>query len=186
MSKLMTSLATAVLVSLAGCEHATVPQGASPNIREQVDPARERIWRLGRDGVFVLDLAARAKLVRLEGWQWAAPPYSCPPDLALGPKGEAVVTSNVVPVLWRVDPQTFAVSVHQLALDADEDKDVGFSALVYSPEHGAFFGVSAPHGSVWRIDAQLTRAQKVPLSLPRRNRPCPEVPVQIRQLSLKQ
>ncbi len=38
MSKLMTSLSAAVLVSLAGCEHATVPQGASLNIRDQVDP----------------------------------------------------------------------------------------------------------------------------------------------------
>jgi len=186
MMKLMTSLSAAVLVSLAGCEHATVPQGASLNIRDQVDPARERIWRLGRDGVFVLDLATPAKLVRLEGWQWAAEAYACPPDLALGPDGEAVVTSNVLPVLWRVDPHTLVASAHALALDADEDKDVGFSALVYSPEHGAFFAVSAPHGSVWRIDAQLTRAQKVPFSLPRRNRPCPEVPVQTSQLSLDQ
>ena len=186
MSKLMTSLSAAVLVSLAGCEHATVPQRASLNIRDQVDPARERIWRLGRDGVFVLDLTARAKLVRLEGWTWAAPPYSCPPDLALGPKGEAVVTSNVVPVLWRVDPQTFAVSVHQLALDADADKDVGFSALVYSPEHGAYFGVSHAHGSLWKIDAQLKRAQKIALPTLLRDRPCSDVPLQTSQLFLDQ
>jgi hypothetical protein len=186
MSKLMTSLSAAVLVSLAGCEHATVPQRTSVNIRYQVDPARERVWRLSRDGVFVLDLAAPAKLVHLEGWLWAAPPYACPPDLALGPNGEAVVTSNVVPVLWRVDPHTLAVSVHPLALDADADKDVGFSALVYSPEQGAYFGVSHAHGSLWKIDAQLRRAQKIALPTLLRNRPCSEVPLQTSQLSLDQ
>src|SRR5438552_19032224 len=110
MSKLMTSLSAAVLVSLAGCEHATVPQGASLNIRDQVDPARERIWRLGRDGLFVLALATPAKLVRLEGWQWAAQAYACPPDLALAPDGDAVVASTVLPVLWPVDPQALVAT----------------------------------------------------------------------------
>ncbi len=161
MNKSMTCLFAALLVSLAGCEHATVPQGVSLDIRNQIDPAHERVWRLGRDGVFVLDRIAPARFVRLEGWQWVAPPYSCLPDLALGPKGEAVVTSNVLPVLWRVDPRTFAVSVHPLALDADADKDVGFSALVYSPQEGAYFGVSQAHRSVWRISRDLTRAEKM-------------------------
>ncbi len=161
MNKSMTCLFATLLVSLAGCEHATVPQGASLDIRNQIDPPRERIWRLGRDGVFVLDLATPAKFVRLEGWQWAAEAYACPPDLALGPKGEAVVTSNVLPVLWRVDPQTLAVSVHPLELDADTDKDVGFSALVYSWEEGAYFGVSDAHRSLWRISRDLTRAEKM-------------------------
>ena len=34
MSKLMTSLSAAALVSLAGCEHATVPEAASLSTRQ--------------------------------------------------------------------------------------------------------------------------------------------------------
>jgi streptogramin lyase len=102
--------------------------------------------------------------VRLPGWVWAGAPYGCLPDLALGPRGEAVVTSNVLPTLWRIDPDSLAVSVHALALDADDDKDVGFTGLVYSPQHGAFFAASHAHGSLWRIDPQLRTARKMPLS----------------------
>jgi hypothetical protein len=81
--------------------------------------------------------------------------------LALGPKGEAVITSNVISTLWRVDPETRAVSAHPLELDADKDKDVGFSGLIYSPEHAAYFAVSDSHGTLWKIDASLTSAEKI-------------------------
>jgi hypothetical protein len=76
------------------------------------------------------------------------------------------VTSNVLPVLWKIDPQTLAVTVHHLQLDADTDKDVGFSGLVYSARDGAYFAVSELHGTLWRIDPLLRRAQKIALSEP--------------------
>ena len=84
----------------------------------------------------------------LPGWLLVDAPYSCPPDLALGPKGEALITSNILPTLWRIDPESLAVTVHPLLLDADTDKDVGFSALAYSPQHGAFIAASYAHGSL--------------------------------------
>jgi uncharacterized protein YjiK len=76
------------------------------------------------------------------------------------------VTSNVLPVLWKIDPQTLAVTVHPLQLDADIDKDVGFSGLAYSARDGAYFAVSELHGTLWRIDLPLRRAQKIALSEP--------------------
>jgi hypothetical protein len=88
------------------------------------------------------------------------------PDMTLGPGGEAIVTSNVVPILWTIDPETLAVTEHPLALDADGGKDVGFSAIVYSPDHAAYFAVSGLHGTLWRIDLRLERAEKVALSTP--------------------
>ena len=111
--------------------------------------------------MFLHDARSPQRLaVPIPGWQWADLAYACLPALALGPKGEALVTSNVLPTVWKIDPETLAVSEHALALDADEDKDVGFSGLAYSSEHGAFFAVSELHGSLWRIDSDLTRAQK--------------------------
>ena len=133
--------------------------------RTQLDKARNRAWTLTRDGIQFQDLGTNKKIaVPLREWIWAHEPYGCLPDLALGPKGEAVVTSNVVSTLWRIDPDTLAVSIHPLALDADTDKDVGFSAIAYSSRHGAYYAMSQIQGSIWKIDPLLRRAQKAPLA----------------------
>jgi hypothetical protein len=135
-------------------------------LRQQFDSARNRVWTLTHDGVVARDMASGKTLgeISLPGWIWAGAPYSCSPDLALGPRGEVLITSDVLPVIWRIDPETLAVSRHELVLDADGDKDIGFSALAYSPRHGAFFATSAVYGSLWRIDPLLRRAQKIALS----------------------
>ena len=167
----------ALIVSIGGCDSGAAPpqvprasdapESQPPNLRYRVDPARSRVWFLTRDGVFLYDVTRPEKIVvSLPAWQWVDAPYSCLPDLALGPRGEAVVTSNIVPTLWRIDPETLAVSVHELVLDTDQNKDVGFSGLAYSAEHGVFFAVSDIHGSLWRIDPLLRRGQKIPLSEP--------------------
>jgi hypothetical protein len=142
------------------------PRGQPPKLRYQADPGRNRVWFLSEDGVFVHDAAKSQKVaVTLPEWQWVSD-FSCLPDLALGPNGEAVVTSNVLPTLWRIDPETLAVSVHPLVLDADTHKDVGFTGLVYSAGHQAYFAVSDLHGTLWRIDPLLGKAQKIALSAP--------------------
>jgi hypothetical protein len=167
------------IVPIGGCDigTASAPQasraaseasrGRPPTMRYQVDAARSRLWLLTRNGVSVHDVSREERTaVALPGWVTVDAAYGCPPDIALGPKGEALVTSNVVPTLWRIDPDTLAVSVHRLVLDADTDKDVGFSGLVYAPQQGTFLAASEHHGSLWRIDALLERAQKIPLSAP--------------------
>lgn len=164
-------------VSISGCNIGAAPRQATnashdaqlhqlPIGRYQIDPERNRFWFLTNKGVFVYDVSRRERAVSLPGWISVDAPYSCLPDLALGPKGEALITSNTLPTLWRIDPDTLAVSVHPLVLDADTDKDVGFSGLAYSPQHGAFLAASYNHGSLWKIDARLERAQKIPLSAP--------------------
>ncbi len=153
--------ATAVAVTLAGAVWLSCAYAQSP-VGRHVDAARDRIWSLTKDGVSLHDTAGtRRAAVVLPGWHWAGTPYGSDPALALGPQGEAIVTSDIAPVLWRIDPATLAVSVHALTLDADAGKDVGFSALAYSREHDAFVGISGMHGSVWMIDRPLTRARKI-------------------------
>lgn len=161
-------VAVAVAFFLAACIGAAhSEESRTPEVRYQIDSARNRIWVLTDDGVSLYDVKApKRTAISLPDWVWVDKTYGCLPDLALGPEGEAVITSNVVPTLWRVDPESLAVTVHPLALDADTDKDVGFSGLAYSAEHGAFFAVSYAHGSLWRIDALYTRAQKIELSEP--------------------
>jgi hypothetical protein len=165
------------IVSISGCDTSAAPRQAAsaddaqqfqlPNARYQIDPDRKRLWVLTFDGLFVYDVSRPERVaVPLPGWVSVGELYSCLPDLALGPKGDAVVTSNSVPTLWRVDPDTLSASVHPLVLDADTDKDVGFSALAYSPQHGAFLAASYSHGSLWRIDPLFERAQKIALTAP--------------------
>lgn len=147
------------LAGLAGCDSQAEPGNASM-VRYQVDGAHDRSWWLMRDGILLHSAAQPKRLVRLPRWLWAMEPL-CPPDLAMGPDGEAVVTSNVVSSLWRIDPRTFAVTMHDVQLDADTDKDVGFAALVYSPEQAAFFAYSEAPPAVWKIDRQLSRGTKL-------------------------
>jgi hypothetical protein len=158
------------------------PQNPSPSVRYRMDQARNRMWVLTPDGVFLYDASTPKTIVEvaLPSWQSVDAPYSCLPDLALGPRGEAVVTSNAVPTLWKIDAETLAVSVHDLALDADSHKDIGFSGLAYSAEHKVFFAMSDAHGSLWRIDPLLTKAQKVELSEPIR-KACGIVPLRSAQ-----
>jgi len=167
-------LLAASIIALGGCDRrveTNQPSRAAAaaneaNVRYRVDATQGRIWWLTREGVFVHDAKTPQKrFVPIPGWVSVDVAYACLPALALGPKGEALVTSNVLPTVWRIDPETLAVSEHALALDADQDKDVGFSGLVYSSEHAAFFAVSE-FGSLWKIDPELTRGEKVALSAP--------------------
>jgi hypothetical protein len=158
-------LASFALLPLAGCERGAAP-AASPVLRYQPDPARDRIWFLTRDGVSVQFRARPGKTVELPGWTWAGAQWACPPDLALGPNGEAVVTSNVVPTLWKIHPETLAVTVHSLQLDPPTGIEVGFSELVYSRDEGTFLAVSDTSGARWKIDAQLTTARRVAGQVP--------------------
>jgi hypothetical protein len=143
-----------------------------PVLRLQKDAARDREWMLTPRGVVVVDIKARRSpvFIDLPEWTWADEAYTCPPDIALGPKGEALVSSNVVPSLWRIDPASLRVTRHDLVLDAHLDKDVGFTGLVYAPTLGVYFAVSE-YGALWRIDPLLRRAQEIRLNQPI-GRPC--------------
>jgi hypothetical protein len=176
--RVVLALLAAAVVAMAGCGRPFPPAlasgavGVSPLdpsdiVRQRNDSGRGHVWILGSRGVS-LYRAGKLVEVTLPSWQWVDPAYACPPDLAVGPGGEAIVTSNVVPVLWRIDPRTLAVSVHQLVLDADTDKDIGFSGLVYSAQQGAFFAANETHGSVWRIDPSLRGGRKIARTEPAR------------------
>ena len=173
-----------MMIAVSGCEPDAVSRSApgngvavsvppdwygnKPVLRYQVDAARGRLWALTAEGVELYDATTlqRVAQIALPDWTSVGPQFACPPDLALGPRGEAVVSSNVVPALWRVDPVSLVASRHELALDEDKGKDVGITALVFSAQQGAYFAVSAAHGSLWRIDPWLARAQSIPLSAP--------------------
>jgi len=134
---------------------------AAEPLRTVHDASRNRTWLLQSDGVYL-----HGKRFELPGWIHVGEPYACGPSLAVDAEGRAVVSSDIVPVLWRIDPLKSQVTRHELVLNADADKDVGFSGLVYAPDQEVFFAVSSVYGSLWRIDPLLRKAQKISTSAP--------------------
>lgn len=178
-------VAALVSVALAACDPSTnshgerrmqarlhaeeaVPRPAAPPqpLRAQLDAASGRVWTLHVDGVDVRGAmgARTTTAIRLPGWTWAAEPYACPPDLAVVRDGAVLVTSNVTPAIWRIDPATLEVTRHDLAVAENTGKDVGFSRLFYSARYEALFAASALDNSLWHVDRSLTRAQRIAVS----------------------
>ena len=160
----------AMTIALAGCSSiaAAGVWDERPVLRSQADAARGRIWVLTPAGVSLYEASTGENIadIPLPDWLWAGEKYACSPDLAIGPGGEAVISSNVVPTLWRVDPVTLVASKHELAIEDDAGRDIGFTELAYSAQQGAYFAVSPSQGSLWRIDPSLRRAQSVSPSAP--------------------
>jgi len=164
-----TAIATILAAAaLAGCESSVQPSAANM-IGYQVDDERNRSVWLTRDGVQIHSASGKPVRLELPGWIYAGEPY-CPPAFALGPKGEVVITSNVVSTLWRIDPETLVVTTHPLALDSDHDKDVGFAAVIYAPEQRGYIAYSEIQRSAWKIDTSLKNASKVAVNAVERSR----------------
>lgn len=153
LSRLAVVLLATVL--LAACEEETT-------FRILPDAGRNLMWILDQQGVAIHNNTS-GRLVRrvaLPGWIVAGSDFGCPPDLTLDSSGAAIVSSNVLPALWRIEPARFQVEKLELALDADQDKDVGFSELSFAPD-GALVAVSSALGSLWRINLRASSAEKV-------------------------
>jgi hypothetical protein len=150
-------------LELAGGTLSEWYRGDHAVLRQRVDGGRGRLWLLTEEGVSLYNLRARGegRVIPLPGWILAVEPYACPPGLALGPQGEVLVSSNVLPIVWRIDPATLKVTAHELALAGDGGRDVGFTGLAWSAEQGGYFAVSAAHGALWKLDPALETAVNV-------------------------
>jgi hypothetical protein len=146
-----------------------VPEKVVVKVKAQLDAERNRVWLLTRQGVAVYDATTPDRILRVSipGWTLGAEPNGCLPDIAVGPKGEAVVSSDAVPVLWRIDPDTLAVTRHELQLDTAQGKNVGFTLLRYAPRQRWYLAVDGLRGTIWRIDGDLTNAYLMARELPR-------------------
>lgn len=168
-----TVLRSAVASLVVIASGAGAGQDARP-LKSLVDDTHRRVYQLVRDGIDVVELTDGRKVghVSLPGWVWAGERYSCPPDIALTPGRDVLVTSNVVPTIWRIERQSLRVTKHELALDQDTNKDIGFTRLRWSAKLGTFVGTT-DLGERWYIDPYLSRAHRAfspPIMRPMR--PC--------------
>lgn len=128
----------------------------------RVDAARNRRWVLELESLTVYDDTNGRRLRRLilPDWVLAGEGYACPPDLVLDSSGAAFVSSNVLPMLWRVGSQRFEVTRIELTPGSDGDKDLGFTGLSFAAD-GVLIAAGATFGSLWRIDLQSARAARI-------------------------
>lgn len=130
----------------------------------RVDAAHNRRWVLELDALTVYDNLGGRRLRRLvlPDWVVAGPDEACPPDLVLDPSGAAYVSSNVMPVLWRIDPRRFELARIDITPDTHGDRDFGFTRLAFAGR-GVLLAQGTTFGSSWRIDLATRRAAKVGL-----------------------
>jgi hypothetical protein len=136
---------------------------SAPSLRALVDPSGTHRWELQWDSVSLYD-AATSQFIRRFALGGAAQSSSrdfCPPDIVADGSGGAYVTSNVQPVLWRVQPATGLVVRHDLAVDSDGAKDFGFIALDRSADGVTLYGVSSNDGATWLLDPRARTASKI-------------------------
>lgn len=129
----------------------------------RADPARNRLWVLDPSGLTLHDSlnGRRLRHVALPGDLFlAAGDRVCRPDIAFDAAGTVFVSSDVLPVIWRVDPQRFEVTRIEIALETDADKDVGFTGLSIAGD-GIVIAAGTTFASIWRIDLDAARASKV-------------------------
>jgi len=75
------------------------------------------------------------------------------------PDGAVLVSSNIVPDLWRVDAAAPAVTRLRFTLEQDATRDFGFASLRFTAE-GALHAVGSIDGGAWRIDMGASRARR--------------------------
>ena len=160
LKKLLASCVAAAILPAA--VHASQPESGSP-LRTVVDSGRELRWELQWNGVMLYDASTSVLLRRfaLEGAAQSSSRESCLPDLAIGRDGVAHVTSNVQPVLWRIDPASLRVERVELDVDADRAKDFGFTSLGWSADGVTLYAAGANDGATWRLDAAAAKAYKL-------------------------
>ena len=164
--KLSIHVAVAVIAAamLSACDDSLQRERPTATKLEVVraDPAHNRLWVLDLEVISVYDNTNGRRLRRIVLPEWMVLPkkYSCLPDLALDSSGTAFVSSNVLPVLWRIEPQRYEVTRIELALDTDTDKDVGFTGLSFAGD-GTLLAAGAMAAALWQIDTSAASARKI-------------------------
>jgi hypothetical protein len=138
-------------------------QGEQRALRIQVDAARNRLWVLGLQHVYVYDITAKLLVRRVALPDRSVAGFVCPPDMALDPSGAAFIASNVASTLWKIDAEDFGIQAQEITLHQGANRDIGFGALTFAAD-GTLYALTAHEGSLWRIDVATLRAHEVALS----------------------
>ena len=168
----MRPVVLAALIAICGCDSAArtptaaiapsaviQPFDAPDVLRVKIDAARDRVWVLRLDEVHVYDRQTRRLMRRISLPSWSVADL-CGPGIVFDSSGAALISHNLEPKLWRVDPNVPEVREHTIRLIGGEKLDVGFGSIVFGSD-GFLYGVASSGHSVWRIDIRSASAVQV-------------------------
>jgi len=164
-SNVMSALAVAgCLASPQALAQASASQeGLHAVVRAKSDMAHGLRWDLGWGAVLAYEEASGRfiRRISLADASFSGARGACRPGLLLSRSGAVIVSSNIEPVLWRIDPATFEVRRYDIVPDSDRSKDFGFSALAWDANEKVLYAASAMMGTLWRIDLDAATATKI-------------------------
>ena len=151
-SKLMLALSITALFSS--------PLFAQP-LRIASDAAHR--WELSWNSVSVRDAVTSAPIhvFRLEGASQSLSRDFCPPDLVLTRTGSAYASSNVQPVLWRMNPAAATFEVLEFDVDSHQLRDFGFTGLSTSADGQTLYAFASSDGALWHLDPSTLKAKRI-------------------------
>lgn len=135
------------------------------SLRLRRDDARKRIWLLGLDDVRVYDAGSKQLVGKIALPGWSVARFVCAPDMVLDGSGSAVISSNAQARLWRIDADSFELTVHEIRLHEREQWDIGFGALAFAAD-GTLLALTSLGGSLWSVDLGKASARLVELKRP--------------------
>jgi hypothetical protein len=138
-------------------------RGEKRALRVKTDMARNRLWVLGLQQVYVYDINAKQLIRRVALPAWSIAGIRCSPDLILDRTGSAYISSNAEPRLWKIDADNFSIKEHAIRLLGREGWETGFGALAFAAD-GTLFALTSFTGSMWRIELAKSSASEVELS----------------------
>jgi hypothetical protein len=155
----------ALSLSLFACDGSVRREGPPPKPWLHVvraDAERNRLWVLEPEALSLHDNinGRRLRRVALPEPFFVEGHHALAPDIAWDASGTVYVSSNVLPVLWRVEPVSLVVKRIELDLGADGDKDVGFTDLRFAA-NGELTATGTTFPSQWRIELRSARASRI-------------------------
>ena len=140
--------------------------GSNEALRVRLDTARNRLWVLSLDHVYVYDGAGQHLIHRIALPPWSVANFACDPDLALDRSGTAYISHNAEARLWQIDANSFQLKEHVLRLPNGDHREIGFGGLTFAGD-STLFGVATSGGALWRINLADLSAYEVSSDLAR-------------------
>lgn len=140
--------------------------GRKRALRISVDSARDRLWVLDTDRVYVYSLTLRQMRLRIDLPRSARATRSdCLPDMTVDPfTGTVYVADGAEQKVHEIheDSSSAALVRTELRLRSDDGARIGkISALAVVPERHALIAGSAETGTLWRIDPLNGKARRI-------------------------
>lgn len=123
-------------------------------IRLAVDDARGRLWVLDHGAVYIYDLNNKELIKRVIFLATKTSQASCLPDMALDRQGNAFISDNTRPFIYRIGSGSLEIAQWLADERLSPFPDSGISAMAIGQDGKSLFAVNGFSGEFWRLDLE--------------------------------